>query len=100
AKAGWSDDFYSDEYLEDMPIVMIDADQEYHGKYLAFEVEGDSMEPDYLEGNIVICREVQRHLWSSKLHYTDWDFVIVHSTRGIMLKEIIAHDTQKGIITC
>ncbi|MFJ1431914.1 S24 family peptidase [Capnocytophaga canimorsus] len=100
AKAGWSEDFYSDEYLEDMPIVMIDSDQEYHGKYLAFEVEGDSMEPDYLDGNIVICREVQRHLWSSKLHYNDWDFVIVHNTRGIMLKEIIAHDTSKGIITC
>lgn len=100
AQAGWSEGYYADEYLEDMPIVMIDADQEYKGKYLAFEVVGDSMEPDYLEGDIVICREVQRHLWSYKLHYNDWDFVIAHATQGIMLKEITAHNVEKGIITC
>lgn len=100
AQAGWSEGFYADEYLEDMPIVMIDADKEYQGKYLAFEVVGDSMEPDYMEGDIVVCREVQRHLWSYKLHYNDWDFVIAHATQGIMLKEIIAHNVEKGIITC
>ena len=79
---------------------MIDADENYKGKYLAFEVEGDSMEPDYLEGDIVICREIQRHLWSSKLHFRDWDFVIAHSTNGIMLKEITAHNIETGDITC
>ncbi|WGU68209.1 LexA family transcriptional regulator [Capnocytophaga canimorsus] len=100
AKAGWADGFYNDEYLEDMPIITIDADESHKGKYLAFEVAGDSMEPDYLEGDIVICREVQRHLWTSKLHIRDWDFVIAHYTEGIMLKEIIEHDVEKGIITC
>ncbi|GIM60396.1 S24 family peptidase [Capnocytophaga canis] len=100
AKAGWADGYYNDEYLEKMPIITIDADESHKGKYLAFEVSGDSMEPDYLEGDIVICREVQRHLWTSKLHIKDWDFVIAHNTEGIMLKEIIAHDVEKGIITC
>ena len=42
------------------------------------------MEPDYLEGDIVICREIQRHLWSSKLHFKDWDFVIAHSTNNVV----------------
>jgi hypothetical protein len=100
AKAGWSEGYYNEEYLEELPFVMIDADENYKGKYLAFEVEGDSMEPDYLEGDIVICREIQRHLWSSKLHFRDWDFVIVHSTNGIMLKEITAHNIETGDITC
>ena len=100
AQAGWCDGYYADEYLEDMPIVMIDADKEYKGRYLAFEVQGDSMEPDYMEGDVVICREVQRHLWNYKLHYKDWDFVIAHATQGIMLKEIIDHKVEKGIITC
>lgn len=100
AKAGWADGYYNDEYLEDMPIITIDADENHKGRYLAFEVAGDSMEPDYLEGDIVICREVQRHLWNSKLHIRDWDFVIAHYTEGIMLKEIIEHDVEKGIITC
>lgn len=100
AQAGWCDGYYADEYLEDMPIVMIDSDKEYKGEYLAFEVQGDSMEPDYMEGDVVICRKVQRHLWSYKLHYKDWDFVIAHATQGIMLKEIIDHKVEKGIITC
>lgn len=100
AKAGWSEGYYNEEYLEELPFVMIDADENYKGKYLAFEVEGDSMEPDYLEGDIVICREIQRHLWGSKLHYKDWDFVIAHSTNGIMLKEITAHNIETGDITC
>ena len=100
AKAGWSEGYYNEEYLEELPFVMIDADENYKGKYLAFEVEGDSMEPDYLEGDIVICRDIQRHLWSSKLHFRDWDFVIAHSTNGIMLKEITAHNVETGDITC
>ena len=100
AKAGWSEGYYNEEYLEELPFVMIDADENYKGKYLAFEVEGDSMEPDYLEGDIVICREIQRHLWGSKLHFRDWDFVIAHSTNGIMLKEITAHNIETGDITC
>lgn len=100
AKAGWSEGYYNEEYLEELPFVMIDSDENYKGKYLAFEVEGDSMEPDYLEGDIVICREIQRHLWSSKLHFRDWDFVIAHSTNGIMLKEITAHNIETGDITC
>lgn len=100
AKAGWSEGYYNEEYLEELPFVMIDSDENYKGKYLAFEVEGDSMEPDYLECDIVICREIQRHLWSSKLHFRDWDFVIAHSTNGIMLKEITAHNVETGDITC
>ena len=100
AKAGWSEGYYNEEYLEELPFVMIDADENYKGKYSAFEVEGDSMEPDYLEGDIVICREIQRHLWGSKLHFRDWDFVIAHSTNGIMLKEITAHNIETGDITC
>lgn len=100
AKAGWSEGYYNDEYLEDMPIVVIDADENHKGRYLAFEVAGDSMEPDYLEGDIVICREVQRHLWNSKLHFKDWDFVIAHSTQGIMLKEIIDHNVETGNVIC
>ena len=100
AKAGWESGFYADEYLKDLPFVLIEADENYKGRYMAFEVEGDSMEPDYIEGDIVICREIQRHHWQSKLHYNDWDFVIAHATKGIFLKEISNHDVDKGIITC
>lgn len=100
AKTGWSEGFYNDEYLEKMPVITIEADANYRGEYMAFEVAGDSMEPDYMEGDIVICRKIQRHLWMEKLHIRDWDFVIAHGTQGIMLKEIAEHNVETGEILC
>ena len=100
ARAGFSEAYYADEYLEDMPTILIEADKEYKGKYIAFEVNGDSMEPDYLPGDVVICREVQRSNWQYKLHINEWDFVIAHGTQGIMLKEITEHDVETRNITC
>ena len=93
---GIPDSYYADEYLKDMPILMIESDKEYKGKYLAFEVDGDSMEPEYNKGDIVICREIQRDHWKTRLHFRDWDFVIAHGTKGIMLKEITDHNVETG----
>lgn len=100
ARAGYSDAYYADEYIEDMPTILIEADKEYKGKYIAFEVNGDSMEPDYLPGDVVICKEVPRSDWQYKLNIKDWDFVIAHGTQGIMLKEIIDHNVETGEIIC
>lgn len=100
ARAGFSDAYYADEYLEDMPTILIEADKEYKGRYLAFEVDGDSMEPEYNRGDVVICREIPRANWQYKLHYEQWDFVIAHGTQGIMLKEITSHDVETGEIIC
>ncbi|KQR93323.1 hypothetical protein ASG01_08995 [Chryseobacterium sp. Leaf180] len=100
ARAGYVDSYYSETFLSDLPTVLIEADKEYKGNYLAFEVDGDSMEPDYYKGDIVICREVKRDLWQYKLHYKDYDFVIAHGSKGITLKEITDHNVETGDITC
>ncbi|WNI34665.1 LexA family transcriptional regulator [Chryseobacterium sp. SG20098] len=100
ARAGYTDSYYAEEFLNDLPVVLVEADKEYKGKYLAFEVDGDSMETEYFPGDIVICREVKRDLWQYKLHYKDYDFVIAHGTKGIMLKEIIDHNVETGDIVC
>lgn len=100
ARAGYTDSYYADEYLKDLPVVLVEADKEYKGKYMAFEVDGDSMEPDYYAGDIVIGREIKRELWQYKLHYKDYDFIIAHGTKGIMLKEITDHNVETGDIIC
>lgn len=100
ARAGWTDEYYADAYLESMPIILMESDKAYRGNYLAFEVDGDSMEPDYHTGDIVICREVKRDLWRYKLHIDQYDFVIAHSKNGIFIKEITNHNIETGDITC
>jgi hypothetical protein len=50
----------------------------------------------------VISLYVERYKdhWKTKLHFQDWGFVIAHGTKGIMLKEITAHNVETGEITC
>lgn len=50
-------------------------------------------------GDVVLCREIKRDLWRSKLHITKWSFVIVHRELGIVIKKISSHNTSDGIIT-
>lgn len=72
------------------------------GTYVAFEIRGDSMTCEasfaLFEGDIIVCRELQRQHWTNKLHIPRV-FVLIHRTRGIFCKQIIAHDVSGGIIT-
>ena len=49
---------------------------------------------------MIMAREVRQEYWHSKLHYKNWYFIIVHRTEGILVKQIIDHDVENGIITC
>lgn len=86
-----------------LPTIPFIVDHEAQGNYVAFEVKGDSMndgtEDSYLEGDRLLCREIQSHLWvTSKLHIRKWDFVIVHQ-EGILVKRIIDHNVDSHTIT-
>lgn len=103
AYAGYLNGFQTETYMETLPTIPFIADHEALGNYIAFEVKGDSMndgtEESYLEGDRLLCREIQPHLWAnSKLHIKKWDFVIVHED-GILIKRIIDHDTDNHTIT-
>jgi len=105
AQAGFLSGWGDEEYLEDLPKIPWEVDREYKGHYLTFEVSGDSMESDdkpresLFEGDLLLCREVQKQYWSNKLHIKKWDFVIIHREEGILAKRILNHDTEKGEIT-
>ncbi len=103
AYAGYLNGFSDNEYMETLPRIPFILDKEYKGEYLCFEVKGDSMECDseesISEGSILLCRNVRKDYWKSKLHIHKWDFVIVHKELGIVAKRIINHDVDKGILT-
>lgn len=103
AQAGYLSRFADEEYIESLPTIPFTDDVEHRGEYMCFEVRGDSMDDgsyeSYLEGDIILCRSIRQDYWMSKLHYDKWDFVIVHKEKGILVKRIINHDVEKGIIT-
>lgn len=108
AFAGYLRGFQDPEFYEDLDHISIDVYRQHSGHYLAFEVKGESMttlEPEHFresifDGSIAIGRDLSRHQWRYKLHihnYSAW--VIVHKTEGILIKQIIAHDVDRGVIT-
>lgn len=103
AYAGYMSGSGDTEYIETLPKIPFVLDKEYKGEYLCFEVKGDSMDDEshqsYLEGDILLCRNIRKEYWKSKLHINKWDFVIVHREKGIVVKRIIKHDVEQGVIT-
>lgn len=92
-------------YMESLPKIPWVVDHEYKGRYVCFEVRGDSMDDglkhSYEQGDILLCREILPIYWRYKLHYNKWNaFVVVHKTLGIVVKQIIDQDVENGIITC
>ncbi|BES63037.1 S24 family peptidase [Dysgonomonas capnocytophagoides] len=103
AYAGYLCGFADEEYMETLPTIPWDVDNETKGTYIGFEVRGDSMDDrsyeSILEGDVLYCRRLKEDLWQYKLHFNDWDFVLVHRTDGILVKRIIDHNIKTGDIT-
>ena len=104
ARCGYLTGYGDPVYIDSLPTMPVIVDKTYNGNYRVFETEGDSMDDGsrkaIFEGDKVLCREVKRDLWQYKLHYNDWYFAIVDKKDGIVIKQIIDHDVEKGIITC
>lgn len=102
AYAGYLKGYNDVTYLGNLPKMPFLVNREYKGKYMAFEISGDSMDNGtdeaYKDRDIVLGREIARHLWdSSKLHIRKWDFIIAH-TGGLTLKRIADHVVQSGTL--
>lgn len=104
AQAGYLCGFGDQEYVDSLPTIPFMVDHEPKGHYMAFEVKGDSMfDGSYdslVEGDLLMCREINFDFWKSKLYIKKWNnFVIVHREDGVLVKKIIDHDVERGLIT-
>lgn len=103
AAAGYLRGYVDEEYIESLPKIPFFIDHDPKGKYMAFEVRGDSMDDDsansIVDGDTLICREIKPELWRDKLHIKKYFFVIAHKTEGIIVKQIVNHNTKTGDIT-
>lgn len=89
--------YYSDEYLRLMPKIMTDVDLD--GRQVAFEV-GENGLAQYQVGDTVICREIDRSKWKGDLEIETYDFVIAHTVDKILMREVLTHDVEEGLLTC
>ena len=80
-----------------------ECDQIVHGKYLAFEIKGDSMDDgsrgSFEAGDIVLVRELAREHWKDGLRFKDHPYWVVAFSSSVLIKQIISQDLQNGSIT-
>lgn len=93
---------YINDYDNDTVTIVVDG--VHHGKYVAFRVEGDSMDDgtrnSFERGDIVVVRELARDKWLPKLHIKTWPYWVIAFGNNVRIKEIIAQDETTGTITC
>ena len=86
------------EELERMPFLV---DAVHHGKYVAFRVDGDSMDDGtrfgFARKDLVLVRELSRDKWLPRLHFRDWPYWVVVFGNNVRIKQIIAQDDAGNI---
>lgn len=102
AYAGYLAGYKDQKYIDQLPIIPFDSEDDPNSRYMAFEMKGNSMDDgsrdSYIEGDKLFCQEIPSHMWdTSKLHTMNWNFVIVYQ-KGIIVRKIIDHDIQNRTI--
>jgi transcriptional regulator with XRE-family HTH domain len=91
-----------EQHLEGWSREMYVVDKKVNGKYLSFDVLGDSMDNGTREclqdGDKVLVRELERDFWRDlRLDHRYW--VIVFGA-SVLIKEIVSEDRDNGQIVC
>lgn len=93
------------EYMDSLPTISVILDKKY-GKdgFLIFEVKGNSMDDGtnraLLDGDKILVKELDSDCCRTKMKTEDNFFVIIHRTDGIVVKQIVDHKVEEGIIRC
>lgn len=104
AQARYASEFNDAEFISNLTEVSFIVDRVGNGRYLAFEIQNDSMDDDSKrsipDGAIVLGRELGKHHWKNKFRTTEFPYWIIVHENGMLCKEIVNHDVENGIITC
>lgn len=89
-KDGWGkESFYTDKIV--------------HGRYLAFEVRGDSMDDgtraSFEEGDVVLVRELDRIHWRDGIRFKERPYWVVVFDSSVLIKQIVAQNRETGELT-
>lgn len=105
-QAGFLSTYQDADFLMDLSQHGILVDKPVQGRYVAFRVNGDSMDDGssnaITRNSVVSTRELQRHHWKGKLRFRDFPYWVIYTTQSKMplLKEIIEHNVEEGTILC
>ena len=93
------------EYMDSLPTISVIIDKKYNkDKRVVFEVKGNSMDDGtnrgLLDGDKILVTELDSDCCRTKLKTGDSFFVIIHRTDGIVVKQIVEHHVEEGIIRC
>lgn len=96
-------DFQNVRFLDDLEEVSFTVDQIGKGKYMCFEVEGESMNggklDDTPEDAELLCRELGRQHWKDGFRDSKYGWVIVHK-QTVLFKDIKDFNKKTGEIVC
>lgn len=103
ARAGFLAGFGDQHYIEELPKHEITVTQYHKGKYMAFDVAGDSMNDGSVDSipdkSIITGRIVEKDLWRPKLHTHNHRFwIFIHKYEGVLVKMIRSQDMATGDI--
>ena len=86
---------------DDVETMQFLVDGVHHGNYIAFRVEGDSMDDgrrdSFARGDMVLVRELSRDKWLPKLHIGKWPYWVINWDNNVRIKEIVSQDDLGNI---
>jgi hypothetical protein len=95
--------FQDPEFFDELKQVSFTVDHVGKGNYIAFEVQGNSMDGgninDAPEGAELLCRELGRQHWKDGFRDCVYGWVIVHK-ETVLYKDITGFDKDTGDIIC
>lgn len=90
-------------FLSELPVIPMGIDESFKGKYMCFEVDGDSMNDgtnkSLLDGDIVLGRKIKRDAWKYNIQVSDFFFIVI-TAKDISICKIVENNINGREFIC